>query len=157
MTDQLTDKEKAVLAQLQDDVPDGPEPYDVMAERAGMPVDEFLAAARGLVDAGYLRRVSALLNHVQAGFRGNAMCVWEVPPERVVEAGRIMAGFDEVTHCYERPTSPDWPYALYTMVHGRTREESESIARRIADAVQPLSYELLYSLRELKKRSLRPL
>ena len=85
------------------------------------------------------------------------MCVWQVPPERVTEAGRIMAGFDEVTHCYERPTSPEWPYALYTMVHGRTREESESIARRIADAVQPLSYRLLYSLRELKKRSLRPL
>lgn len=152
----LGPSQKAVLAQLQGDLPDGPEPYDAMAKRAGLPVDEFLATARGLVESGVLRRVSALVNHIRAGFGASAMCVWEVPPERVAQAGRLMAAFDEVTHCYQRPTSPGWPYALYAMVHGRTREESASIARRIADAVRPVSYRLLFSVRELKKRSLRP-
>jgi len=152
---QLTETQRTVLAALQGDLPEGPEPYDVLAGRAGMPVDEFLAVARELVEAGFLRRVSALVNHVQAGFRANAMCVWDVPPDRVEEAGRIMAGFDEVTHCYQRPVSPEWPYALYCMVHGRARDETTAVVHRIAEAVQPTDFQIIYSVRELKKRSLR--
>jgi len=154
MTTHLTDTQRAVLSHLQGDLPAGPEPYDELAERAGMTVEAFLATARGLVEAGYLRRVSALLHHVEAGFRGNAMVAWEVPADRVAEAGRAMAGFDAVSHCYERPALPGWPYTLYTMLHARTREDAAAVVRRIADAVRPASYRVLYSLRELKKRSL---
>jgi DNA-binding Lrp family transcriptional regulator len=155
MSQQLTERQRKVLSELQGDLPEGLQPYDVLAVRAGMPVDEFLAVSRELLASGYVRKVAALVNHRRAGFVANAMCVWQVPPDRVEEAGRTIASFDEVTHCYQRPVGEAWPYALFAMVHARTREECEQVARRIADAVEPTSYRILYSTRELKKRSLR--
>ncbi len=151
----LTKTEKKVLDALQGDLPDGGEPFDLCAERAGLAVEEFIQIARGLLRGGVLRKVCALVNHVQAGFQANAMCVWNVPAERVDEAGQLMAGFDEVTHCYRRQVSDEWPYALFSMVHGRSREQCAEVARRIARAVDPLDYRIIYSTRELKKRSLR--
>ena len=155
MLDQLTDIQRRVLGQLQGDLPDGPEPYDEVARRVGLSTDVFVSVAWRLVEMGVVRKVSALVNHRRAGFLANAMCVWDVPPHRVDEAGRIIAGFAEVTHCYRRPVSDAWPYALFCMVHGRTREQCEGVARRIAQAVQPAAWRILYSTRELKKRSAR--
>ena len=81
------------------------------------------------------------------------MCVWNIPADRVDDAGRVIAGFDEVTHCFRRPVSDMWPYAIFCMIHGRVREESGSVAQRIAEAVKPIDYRLLYSTVELKKCS----
>jgi DNA-binding Lrp family transcriptional regulator len=155
MMRQLTETQEKVLDQLQGDLPDGPAPYDTLAGRVGIPVEEFLRVARELLGEGCLRKVSALINHVQAGFVANAMCVWNVPAERVDEAGNIIAGFKEVTHCYSRPASESWPYAIYCMIHGLDRQECEDVATRIAKAVRPIDYRILYSVRELKKQSLR--
>ncbi len=155
MLHRLTETQRKVLGLLQGDLPDGPEPYDVLARGIGLPVEEFLTVARGLIQAGYLRKVSALINHYQAGFQANAMCVWDIAAERVDDAGETMASFDEVTHCYRRPVSEKWPYALFCMVHRRSREECEAIARRIAEAINPTDYHVIYSTRELKKRSIR--
>jgi len=152
---QLTDEERKVLFALQGDLPAEPRPYDSLAADAGLAVEDFLRVARGLVKAGYLRKVTALLNHYQAGFQANAMCIWDVPPERVDEAGEIMAGFDEVTHCYRRPVSKEWRYAIFCMVHGRSRADCEEVIRRIAEAVTPVDYQIIYSTAELKKRSLQ--
>jgi len=152
---QMSEQERQVLYLLQEDLPDDPEPFDLLAEKAGMPVEEFFEIAREHLRCGHLRKVTALLNHYQAGFQANAMCVWDIPPERVDEAGRTMAGFDEVTHCYRRPVSEKWPYALFCMVHGRARQECEAVVRRIAHAVNPADHRMVYSARELKKRSLR--
>jgi len=155
MLDQLTDPQRRVLAQLQGDLPDGPEPYDEWAARAGLTTEEFLAVAQGLIEAGVVRKVCALVNHRRAGFLANAMCVWQVPAERVDEAGRRIAAFTEVTHCYRRPVCGAWPYALFCMVHAPTREQCEAVARRIAEAIEPTAWRILYSTRELKKRSVR--
>ena len=155
MPHRLTETQRKVLGLLQGDLPDGLEPYDVLARRIGLPVEEFLTVVRGLIQAGYLRKVSALINHYQAGFQANAMCVWDIPAERVDGAGETMASFDEVTHCYRRPVSEEWPYALFCMVHGRTRQECEQVAGRIAAAVGPTDYHIIYSTRELKKNSFR--
>jgi len=151
----LTENQRKVLDLLQGDLPDGPRPFDALAERAGIPPESFLQLARELIQAGYIRKVSALVNHYEAGFRANAMCVWHLPPERVDQAGETMAAFDEVTHCYRRPVSDEWPYPLFCMVHGRTREACEKVAARIAEAVNPTDYQIIYSTRELKKRSIR--
>jgi siroheme decarboxylase len=155
MTPALTPVQKRVLELLQGDLPDGPAPYDILAARAGMTADEFLREARALLAEGRLRKVCALLHHRVAGFHANAMCVWALPEARVDSAGEIMAGFAEVTHCYRRPVSERWPYALFCMIHGRTRESCESVAGRIAVAIHPTDYRLIYSTRELKKQSLR--
>ena len=155
MLRELTETQKNVLRELQGDLPDSPEPYDVMAERVGISTEEFISVAEGLIQSGYLRKLCALVNHLQAGFSANAMCVWRVPPERVEEAGEAIAGFEEVTHCYSRPVSEEWAYAIFSMIHGRSKQECEQVARRIANAVNPLDYRMIYSTRELKKRSLR--
>jgi DNA-binding Lrp family transcriptional regulator len=151
----MTDTQRKVLGALQGDLPDDPEPYDILAQRLGMPVGEFLKVARGLVQAGCLRKVSALVNHLQAGFQANAMCVWKLAPERMDGAGETIAAFDEVTHCYQRPATDEWPYALFCMVHAGSRKACEDIARKIARVVNPIEYRVIYSTRELKKDSLR--
>ena len=102
-----------------------------------------------------MRRFSAVLHHRRAGFRSNAMAVWKVPSERSVEVGNIMAQSRWVTHCYERPTFPDWPYTHFTMIHATTDEQCEQVARDISKETGISDYRLLYSTREYKKTRVR--
>ena len=83
------------------------------------------------------------------------MCVWNVPDERIEKVGAIMAEFPEVTHCYERPRYPDWPYNLFTMVHSYTPEDCEKVAVRISEATGIKDYTLFFSEREFKKTGVR--
>jgi DNA-binding Lrp family transcriptional regulator len=86
----------------------------------------------------------------------NAMIVWQVPEDRIEDVGVIMASFPEVTHCYQRPVRlPDWPHNLFTMVHGRTREECREIASRLAEAAGIDGYRMIFSTAELKKSSMK--
>ena len=89
---------------------------------------------------GTIRRFAAILNHREVGFRANGMVVWNCPRDRIDEIGAILASYPEVSHCYNRPAYPDWPYNLYAMVHGRSPEECESIAQRLADATGPRQF-----------------
>ena len=152
---ELTGTQEKVLDLLQGDLPDGLEPYDALAERAGLPVETFLAAARELIQSGCLRRMSALVNHGQVGFPANALCVWQVPDGRADEAGRAIASFTAVTHCYRRPVSADWPYAIFSAIHGRKRAACEETARAIAEKVDPTAYRVIFGVRELKKGNRR--
>ena len=102
-----------------------------------------------------MRRFSAVLHHRRSGFRANAMVVWQVPPERAEEVGMTMAQHSAVTHCYERPTFPDWPYSHFSMIHATTQDECEQIAREISEATQVTDNLLLYSTREYKKTRVR--
>ncbi|MGO8703846.1 MAG: cytochrome b/b6 domain-containing protein [Candidatus Brocadiia bacterium] len=151
----LTETQEKVLDLLQGDLPDGLEPYDALAERAGLPVETFLATAKELLQCGCFRRISALVNHGQIGFRANAMGVWQVPVGHEDEAGRAIAGFAAVTHCYRRPISDDWPFAIFSTIHGRNRAACEEIARQIADKVDPIAHLVIFTERELKKGSRR--
>ena len=102
-----------------------------------------------------MRRYSAVLHHRRSGFRSNAMIVWKVPPERSEEVGMIMAANAAVTHCYERPTFPDWPYTHFTMVHATTEEGCEVVAQEISQSTGITENQLLYSTREYKKTRVR--
>ncbi len=145
----------AVIRALQEDVPLEPQPYAPMARRVGIPEDEFLAAARRLKMEGYMRRMAGVLHHREAGFRANAMGVWVVPPERADEVGRIMGSFKGVSHCYLRPTYPDWPYSIFTMVHGQDAAGCQAVIDAVAEATGIADYALLYSTKEFKKVRLR--
>ena len=87
----------------------------------------------GMVDRKLLRRVAAILFHRRAGFSANGMGVWKVPEEEIMETGRRMASFRGISHCYQRPTYADWPYSVFTMAHGRSKEECDAILDSIAD------------------------
>lgn len=151
----LTDLEIEAVKELQEDVPLMPRPYTPMAERLGISLQELFDMAASFQERGVMRRFSAVLHHRRAGFRSNAMAVWKVPSERAVEVGNKMAQSKWVTHCYERPTFPDWEYTHFTMIHATSQEQCEEVARDISAATDISEYQLLYSTREYKKTRVR--
>jgi DNA-binding Lrp family transcriptional regulator len=132
-------------------------PYDEAAEQSGMSPETFLAHLEGMVERKILRRVAAILFHRRAGFSANGMGVWKVPEDEILETGARMASFRGISHCYERPTYPDWPYSVFTMAHGRSKEECDAILDSIAAdrGIGPEDRATLYSSTEYKKIRLR--
>jgi siroheme decarboxylase len=110
-----------------------------------------LGAARGFLERGLMRRFAAVLRHREAGISANAMGVWAVPTEGVEAFGAAAAGFAAVSHCYQRPAWPDWPYTMFTMVHGATKEKCEGVLAEIAAKTGVREYAALYSSKEYKK------
>jgi siroheme decarboxylase len=139
---------------LQGDLRAIPEPFAAPAERHGFTVDELLAKAAEFQATGQMRRFAAVLFHRSAGFVYNGMGVWKVPEERVEEIGALMASFRGVSHCYQRPTYPDWPYNLFSMTHGRTKQECEDVLDAIAAETGLTERVVLYSTKEWKKTRL---
>ena len=111
-------------------------PYDAAAAELGIATEELLGRLSGMVERKLLRRVAAILFHRRAGFSANGMGVWKVPEEEILETGRRMAAFRGISHCYQRPTYPDWPYSVFTMAHGRSKEECDAILDSIAERVR---------------------
>ncbi len=116
-----------------------------------MPVGELLEHMVGMRERGLLRRVAAILYHRRAGFSANGMGVWKVPAERIEELGPRMASFRGISHCYERPTYPDWPYSVFTMAHGRSKDECDAVLDAIADDTGTTDRATLYSSTQFKK------
>ena len=151
----LSQEDKAAIRELQEDLSLVPRPFDEMARRLGVGTAELFARAAEFQTRKIMRRYSAVLHHRQSGFNANAMIVWKVPPERSEEVGLTMAQHHAVTHCYERPTFPDWPYSHFTMVHATSPEGCEEIAGEISEATGITDRMLLYSTREYKKTRVR--
>ncbi len=128
-------------------------PYDEAAAEVGMSTPQLLEHLRGMVDRKLLRRVAAILFHRRAGFSANGMGVWRVPEEEIMETGGRMASFRGISHCYQRPTYEDWPYSVFTMAHGRSKEECDAILDSIAEecGMGPDDRATLYSSTEYKK------
>jgi DNA-binding Lrp family transcriptional regulator len=145
------DFDVAVIRELQGDMPLVPEPYAPTAAALGMPQERLLDHLQGMRDRRLLRRVAAILFHRRAGFSANGMGVWRVPEERIMELAPRMAAVRGISHCYQRPTYPDWPYSVFTMAHGRSREECDAILDSIAEATGIDERATLYSSTEFKK------
>ncbi len=141
----------AVIRALQGDMPVVSEPYAPAAQALGMPQERLLAHLGQMQERRLLRRVAAILFHRRAGFSANGMGVWKVPHERIMELGPQMAAFRGISHCYERPTYADWPYSLFTMAHGRSKEECDAILDSIARSTGIEERTTLYSSTEFKK------
>ncbi len=151
----LTEFDISFVRELQEDLPLVPRPFDEMANRLGLSVDELFLKAEEMVTRRLMRRYAAVLHHRRAGFSANAMVVWNVPEERSIEVGMTMAQHPAVTHCYERPRYEDWRFSHFTMIHAVTRDECETIASKIADDTGLTDFQLLYSHREYKKTRVR--
>ena len=147
--------EIAVLRELQEDIALTPAPYAGMAARIGTTEEDVISTYRRFVDEGRCRRFAAVLHHRQAGFVANAMSVWKVPEDRIDDVGMQMAGFAAVSHCYQRPTYPDWPYNLFGMLHGRTKTDCEEAADAISRETGVTEHAMLYSTKEYKKVRVR--
>ena len=141
----------AIIRALQGDLPVVSEPYAPAAQALGMEQADLLAHLEDMVQRRLLRRVAAILFHRRAGFSANGMGVWKVPEDRVLELGARMAAFRGISHCYQRPTYEDWPYSLFTMAHGRSKEECDAILDAIAAETGIADRATLYSSTEFKK------
>jgi DNA-binding Lrp family transcriptional regulator len=146
--------DKKVISLIQGDLPLDPRPFAVLAEKIGISEEEFLRRANDLKDRGIIRRFGATLRHQEAGFSSNAMVAWVVPDSRIEEIGKILARFQEVTHCYQRKPRKDWRFNLYTMIHGSHPDECYRIAERMSRTAHIEDYVLLFSKKEFKKTSM---
>ncbi len=150
--------DRGIIAATQSGLPLCPRPYHKIAEQLGLEPEEVMGRMERMLAARVIRRVGAVPNHYAVGYRANGMSVWDVPDERVSDLGRRVGALDFVSHAYRRPRRlPLWPYNLFAMVHGRSREEVEDqvrlIAARLGDEAR--GHEVLYSTRVLNKTGLR--
>ena len=141
----------AVIRALQGDMPVVSEPYADAARAVGVSQDDLLRHLAGMQERRLLRRVAAILFHRRAGFSANGMGVWKVPDEQILDVGKRMASFRGISHCYQRPTYRDWPYSVFTMAHGRSKEECDAILDSIAEDTGIHERSTLYSSTEFKK------
>jgi DNA-binding Lrp family transcriptional regulator len=148
---ELSEEDIATIRATQGPMPVLGEPYAPAAERLGVAQEEVLRRLESLRERNALRRVAAILFHRRAGFSANGMGVWAVPEDRILETGRRMAAFRGISHCYQRPTYPDWPYSVFTMAHGRSKEECDAILDSIAEQEGIEQRATLYSSTEFKK------
>ncbi|MDP9376658.1 MAG: AsnC family transcriptional regulator [Actinomycetota bacterium] len=147
----LSDDDIATIQATQGKMPVIPEPYAPAAERLGVSQGEVLQRLESLRERGALRRVAAILFHRRAGFSANGMGVWKVPDDSIFETGVRMAAVRGISHCYQRPTYQDWPYSVFTMAHGRSKEECDAILDSIAEQTGISERATLYSSTEFKK------
>jgi DNA-binding Lrp family transcriptional regulator len=148
---ELSHEDIELIRATQGPMPAIVEPYLPAAERLGVSQEEVLRRLESLRERNGLRRVAAILFHRRAGFSANGMGVWAVPDEEILDTGRRMAAFRGISHCYQRPTYADWPYSVFTMAHGRSKDECDAILDRIAQETGIEQRSTLYSSTEFKK------
>ena len=150
----LTAKRIAVIKELQKDIEITPEPFKAAIKKLGLSYETFFEIANEFKESGVMRRFATILNHRKAGFGANAMSVWVVPEDKAEAIGKEMAEFSAVSHCYLRPSYPNWPYNLFAMVHAKTQEECDSLIEEMAKESGLTQYSKLYSTVEFKKQRL---
>lgn len=152
---QVSERDKAGIRCCQEDLPVVSEPFKVWAAQLHWSEEEIFAWLEDMKARKFYRRFASILRHRNAGFADNAMAVWIVPEDRTEELGFKMAAFKAVTHCYRRPTFPSWPYNVFTMVHGRSKEDCELVVDAIKAECGLDTYKMLYSTKEYKKERVR--
>ena len=152
---ELSELDYAVIRATQGPMEVTPEPFAAPADELGVSQERLFEHLESMCERRALRRVAAILFHRRAGFSANGMGVWRVPEERILELGPRMASFRGISHCYQRPTYADWPYSVFTMAHGRSKEECDAILDSIAEDTGIEERRTLYSSTEFKKVRLR--
>lgn len=156
MSYDFTDTERKILAIVQRNIPDSATPFADIAAEVGCAEDEVLALLRRLRDDGAIRRFGASIKHQKTGYSHNAMVAWKIDDSLVTAAGKAAAEHPLISHCYFRPSSAaDWPYTLFTMIHGRKAEECSQVIEELRNTTVLDEYAVLDSLRELKKTSMK--
>lgn len=140
-----------ILKELQSDLPIKRRPFDQMARRMDIYLDDFLVKSKELMDNGIIRRFSGLVHHEKAGFIFNVMCCWLVPEAKIGAFGSKVGPVKNITHCYQRTCNGIWPYNIYTMIHGHTHQECENVARELSREIGLPDYVMLYTAKEFKK------
>ncbi|MGM0471341.1 MAG: AsnC family transcriptional regulator [Bacillota bacterium] len=155
MTESLDELDKALVRAVQGDLPLSKRPYQQIGKQLGLSEQEVLARLRQLKEKGQLRRIAAILYHRRSGYQFNGMTAWVVPEDRCQEVGELMTAYEEISHVYQRPTYPDWPYNLFSMIHGQSEAVVNEVVRELVAQTGIDDYTILYSTEELKKVSMK--
>ena len=150
--------DRDIISATQKGLPLTRHPYHDIAAQLGLDVREVLDRLQAMLDKGIIRRIGVVPNHYKLGFKANGMSVWNVPDEKVSELGRLIGSQEFVSHCYRRPRFlPEWPYNLFAMVHGKTRDEVYEQVDKIAELLgdDNRGHRVLFSTKILKKTGLR--
>ena len=158
MTPSLDHLDFQLIKATQEGLPLVPRPYHQLAEQLGVSVEEVKTRLQNWLDSGAIRRIAAVPNHYRMGYTANGMSVWDLPDEVAEELGEQVGALDFVSHCYLRPRHlPMWPYNLFAMVHGKTREEAmekvEKIQKLLGSHLR--GHQVLFSRKILKKTGFR--
>jgi siroheme decarboxylase len=153
--EKISEIDREYIRQLQKDIEIVKEPFKIITENLGISSIDLFNKIKEYEKIGIMRRFAAILRHRQAGFTANGMIVWKIPEEKVDEKGLKIASFPQVSHCYRRPVYPDWEFNLFSMIHARTIEAAEKIAKEISSVIGIDNYKILFSSREFKKERVR--
>ena len=148
----------ALIAATQAGLPLVPRPYHAIAEKLGIAPEDVMVRLQRMLDEGAIRRIGLVPNHYALGYVANGMSVWDVADDVVDELGERIGRLDFVSHCYRRPRRPPrWPYNLFAMLHGKSREEVTAYAEEIRALLGAAcrGSDILYSRGILKKTGLR--
>lgn len=149
----MTDTQIRIIRALQDGIDLCERPFDEIARQVGVPVADLLDQIRQWQSDGTIRRFGAILRHHRAGYEANAMVVWNVPENQIDDFAAIATSVKNVSHCYQRPAFAGFEYNLYTMIHGRSRDDCEAAALGMSKLSGINDYKMLYTTAEFKKTS----
>lgn len=146
--------DQQIIRRMQAEFPLSASPYKTIAEEIGISEQILLERLNQMKQSGILRKMGAVLQHRLAGFHGNALCCWDVEPDRVVEISSLMAGCAYISHVYLRQPHPKWPYNLYTVFHSQTREQCEKLMEQMAQTIGIADYQVMFSRKNWKRTQL---
>ncbi len=146
-----TEQDKEFIRHLQKDLEIVEEPFLKYSKSLSMSVDDIFSKLKEYEEIGVLRRFAAILRHRDAGFTANGMIVWKVPEDKIESVGEKLGAFPQVSHCYQRPTYPDWPYNVFSMIHCKSVKEAGTVSAQIEEQIGVHEYKILFSSREFKK------
>jgi DNA-binding Lrp family transcriptional regulator len=154
----LDELDRRLIRATQSGLPLVPRPYEAIGDTLGISGEQVRERLQAMLEAGLIRRIGAVPNHYRLGFTANGMSVWDVADDVVDQLGERIGRLPGVSHCYRRPRRlPVWPYNLFAMLHGRSRDEVEQQAQEIASMLGDAcrAHDILYSTAILKKTGLR--
>jgi DNA-binding Lrp family transcriptional regulator len=152
---ELTPFHYEIIKLLQNDIEFTSEPFKFIIDSLNISYEELFENMRQFIDSGVMRRFASILNHRRAGFNANAMVVWDIDEKDAIKIGEEAASFSAVSHCYLRPKYENWKYNLFTMVHGKTQEDTQNVIDSISKTIKYKSNMALYSSREFKKTRIK--
>ena len=146
-----TEEDKEYIRELQKDLEVVNRPFLKSAQKLGITEEQLLEKAKYYEEIGVMRRFAAILRHRDVGFVANGMIVWNVPTEKIEQVGEKLGAFPQVSHCYQRPVYQDWPYNVFSMIHCKSQDDAEKMAKDIQKQIGVDDYRILFSSREFKK------
>ena len=147
----LSKVDSDVISIIAQDIPLVQQPFKELSRKVGINENAIISRIKSYKKNGIMRKFCATLNHRKAGFKHNAMVVWNIPRKSVSRAGNLMASFPEVSHCYERKKAAHWNYNLYSMIHARTNNKCLEVIGDISKKTSCADFKVLFSCREYKK------